>query len=375
MPRFRLLGLWLVLMLPLVHAEPFTVLLGTYTRDGSEGIYATTLDPTTGAMTKARLVKAMPDPEFLALHPQHRIVYALTRDADGRGGVVALTMDPASGALTELNRRTVTSGTFCHLAVDPAGRRLIAVSYGGGYTTQWTLTEDGRLGPGGDLIKHHGPLGPNPDRQEAPHAHSVTISRDARFAFVADLGLDRVLAYDLTRDAATLHAQPSHDAIIAAGAGPRHSTFSPDGNTLYVLNELDGSITVLAYDATDAALQPRQHLSILPADYHGRISSSEIRAHPNGRFIYAAHRGDNTIAIFARDEKTGTLTRTGAVPTGGQNPRNFVLSPDGRWLLCANQDSHNLTAFRVNDQTGDLTATGQEITVARSVCVLFVPHD
>lgn len=362
-------------MLTFVSAEPLTVLLGTYTRNGSEGIYATTLDPATGALTEARLVKALTDPEFLALHPNGRIVYALTRDEDGRGGVVALVMDPGTGTLTELNRRTVARGSFCHLAVDPSGRRVIAVSYGGGYTTQWALAPDGRLGPGGNLIEHEGVLGPNADRQEAPHAHSVTISPDGHFAWVADLGLDRVLAFDLTGDVGVLRARPEHDASIAPGAGPRHSTFSPDGQTLYVLNELDGSITVLAYGGTDAVLQPRQHGSILPKGYDGPISSSEIRAHPNGRFLYAAHRGDNTIVTFARDEATGSLTRTGAVATGGRNPRNFALSPDGQWLLCANQDSHNLTVFRVDGETGGLTATGQEIAVPRAVCVLFGLND
>ena len=359
------------------HAESHTVLLGTFTRDKSEGIYAVQMDEDTGALAEAKLVARLPDPEFLALHPNGRVVYSLTREKDewGRevGAVVAFRVDPASGALTEIIRVAVGRGTFAHIAVDPAGRALFVASYDGGYITSWALDETGRLEGDGVLVKLDGPTGPNPGRQNAGHPHSVTVSADGGFAFVADLGLDRVFAFRLSGDVASLDPHVVGDAVISPGSGPRHSTFSPDGRSFYVLNELDGSITVFAYDATAGTLGQIQHLSILPEGYSGRISSSEIRAHPNGRFVYAAHRGDNTLVSFARDEDTGKLTRLGAIHSGGRNPRNFALSPDGKWLLCANQDSHRLASFGVDAVTGALTPTGLSFEVPRAVCVLFVP--
>ena len=356
-------------------AGSYTVLLGTYTRDRSEGIYAVQMDGETGKLSAAGLVQAMTDPEFLALHPHGRIVYALTREAPKEGGVVVLALDPATGGLTELDRGFVAGGTFCHLVVDPAGRRLMAASYDGGFTAHWALDAEGRLAGQGKTIEHGGELGPHGGRQEAPHAHSVTMAPKGDFAFVADLGLDRVIAYGLSGAARSVALRPDLDVIISAGAGPRHSTFSPAGDSFYVLNELDGTITVFTYEAETGTLDQQQHLSILPEGYQGRISSSEIRAHPNGRFVYAANRGDNTLIRFARDETTGQLTRLDAVSCGGKNPRNFAISPDGKWLLCANQDSHLLTSFRVDTATGMLTPTGSSVAAPRTVCVLFGPND
>ncbi|MEJ6601317.1 MAG: lactonase family protein [Verrucomicrobiia bacterium] len=358
-----------------MHAEPLTVLLGTFTRGDSEGVYAVQMDTETGALTEAKLVAELENPGFLTRHPKLPVVYAILVEKDSSGsqvgGIAAYAIDWKTGELKEINRRVASGGTFAHLAVDPAGRRVIAASYGGGYVTAWSLDPDGRLGEGGELIPQTGTLGPNAKRQNAAHPHSVTISPDGRFAWVADLGLDRVLAYDLTGAAPLPQPHVDGDAVSHAGAGPRHSKFSTDGKSFYVLNELDASITVFGYDAAAGTLDERQQLSLLLPDYDGAVSSSEIRTHPNGRFVYAAHRGDSTIVIFSRDQRSGKLSRLGAVPTGGKTPRNFALSPDGAWLIAANQNSDTLTTFKVDAETGALTATGESTAVPHAVCVLF----
>lgn len=373
--KFGLLCLFSIL--PTMHAEPLTVLLGTFAREDSEGVYAVQMDTETGALSEAKRVAELATPGFLARHPKLPVVYAiqLEEDASGAqvGGITAFAVDWATGELTELNRRVTAAGRFAHLAVDPEGQRVIVASYGGGQVTAYFLESDGRLGEGGELIEQTGTFGPHA-RQKAAHPHSVTISPDGRFAWVADLGLDRVLAYDLTGDASLPTPHVVGDAVIHAGAGPRHSKFSTDGKSFYVLNELDASITVFGYDAAAGTLDERQQLSLLPPDYDGAVSSSEIRTHPNGRFVYAAHRGDSTIVIFSREQSSGRLTRLGAVPTGGKTPRNFALSPDGAWLIAANQNSDTLTTFRVDGETGGLTATGESTAVPRAVCVLFDPR-
>lgn len=357
------------------------ILLGTYTpKDGaSQGIYAVRLDPATGALSEPVLAAATPNPTFLALHPNGRVIYALSegRNTDGTAGgaVASFNLDPASGKLSPLNLEPTGGTSLAHLATDATGRTLIAVSYNGGYTASFPLLADGRLGARTSLLPHQGPLGPNPLRQEKPHAHSVTLSPDNRFAFVADLGLDRVLAYRLDPAAATLTPHDPAFVAVAPGAGPRHTKFSTDGRSFYILDEIDGSITSCAYDVARGIATPIQHISTLPAGFKvtDPDRAAEIRVHPNGKFVYASNRGHDSLAVFARSPADGLLTLVDITPCGGGHPRNFNLSPDGSWLVCANRDSNNLVVFKVDASTGRLTATGRPVTVPQAVCVLFVP--
>lgn len=361
----------------LAHAKDYTAFLGTYTGPDSRGIYRVRIDGATGTLSAPELAAELTSPEFLALHPNGRVLYSATqvKTADGKstGAIAAFTLDPATGALNPLNVSSTGRGGLVHLAVDITGRMVVAPSYGGGYVASFPLDSDGKVGAPASLLDEEGPLGPNKSRQEKPHPHSVTLSPDHRLAFVADLGVDRVFAYALQPEQGTLKLQEASAVTIEAGAGPRHTKFSPDGKSFYVLNELDGSVTVCRYDAARGVAEPFQRVSTTADDYTGRQSCSEIRVHPNGRFVYAANRGNNTIAVFARDAATGALTRVEIVPTGGRNPRNFSLTPDGAWLLCAHQDTNNLTLFRVDAETGRLTDTGQTAKVPKAVCVLFLP--
>lgn len=357
------------------QAREHVALLGTYTGE-SRGIYAVRLDAETGALSTPELVAELPNPEFLALHPNGRFAYALTQvaGADGKntGAVAAFEVDADSGRLTALNVESTGRGSLCHLAVDATGRMVIVASYGGGYVASFPIGADGRVGARASLLAHEGPLGPHPTRQEGPHPHSVTISPDNRFAFVADLGLDRVLSYRIAPESGTIKPHEPRFTQVAPGAGPRHSKFSADGKSFYVLDELDGTITSCRYDAARGVAEPFQRVSTLPEDFRGKNTTSEIRIHPSGRFVYAANRGHDSLAVFARDGETGELTRVEIVPCGGANPRNFALTPDGSWLLCASQNSNNVTVFQVDGKTGRLAATDHGAAAAKVVCVLFL---
>ena len=360
-------------------APSLLIFLGTYTPAGGEsrGIYSVRLDPLTGRLSEPVLAVETPNPTFLAWHPDHRVLYASGEGPDTAGkitgGAVAFTYDAATGSLARLNARG-TGGGATHLATDATGRMLVTVNYNGGFTAAFPLAADGSIGPRASFLAHAGPLGPNPVRQEKPHPHSVSISPDNRFAFVADLGLDRVLAYRL--DPATGTLAPNDPAFIATppGTGPRHTKFSRDGRFFYILNEIDGSISVCAYDAARGAGTPIQHISPLPAGFKvtDPDRAAEIRVHPNGRFVYASNRGHESLAVFAI-QTDGTLQLIELVPCGGKHPRNFELSPDGHWLVCANQNSNNVVGFKVDATTGRLTPTGQSLSVPQAVCVLFAP--
>jgi len=361
-------------------AREYTALFGTYTGTGpndSRGIYAVRLDAESGNLSNPELVAELSNPEFLALHPYGRKVYALTRvtGADGKatGGVAAFALDPAGPKLTPLNTESTGRGQLCHIAVDATGREVMVAAYGDAYVASFPLTPDGQVGKVASVINHTGPLGPKTDRQEKPHAHSLTLSPDNRFAFAADLGLDRVFTYRLNQADGTLAPHEPAFTTLTPGSGPRHTKFSPDGRHFYILSELAGTVTACRYAAATGALVPFQTISTLPEGYAGRHSASEIRIHPTGRFVYAANRMHNSIAVFARHPDTGALTYIENVPTGGDLPRNFNLSPDGEWLLCAHQATDNVMLFKVDTQTGRLAATGRSVKVPKAVCVLFLP--
>jgi 6-phosphogluconolactonase len=375
MPRF-LLSLLAASLCPFAHAVDHVALLGTYTGGESRGIYAVRLNSETGELSKPELVAELSNPEFLALHPNGRYVYALTQvpgaDRKSSGAVAAFAVEPDSGRLTLLNVETTGRGSLTHLAVDATGKMIVAASYGGAYVVSFPLAEDGKVGKRASLIPHTGPLGPNHARQDAPHPHSVTLSPDNRFAFVADLGQDRMFAYRLSPAQGSIVPHEPAFATMEPGAGPRHSKFSPDGKSFYILDELDSTVTSCRYDAKRGVVEPFQRISTLPEDFKGKSTTSEVRIHPSGRFVYAANRGHDSLAVFSRDGETGALTRVEIVPCGGENPRNFALSPDGAWLLCAHQTSDNLSVFRVDPSTGRLAITPHGAHVPKAVCVLFL---
>ncbi len=359
------------------HASSLLVFLGTYTPAGgvSRGIYSIRLDPATGQLGEALLVAETPNPTFLAWRPDGRTLYALSESGilGGKpgGALTAFRYDPASGGLTRLNTEPTGGISLAHVGVDATGRTAAVVSYHGGQVASFPLADDGNLGARISLITHAGQLGPHTKRQDKPHPHSVTFSPGNRFVYVCDLGLDRIYSYLLDPALATLTV--AGETAARPGAGPRHSKFSADGRFFYVINELDSTVAVYAADAASGTLTPLQVITTLPADFTGETICAEIRLSTDGRFVYGSNRGHDSLAVFARDAVKGTLTPVEIVSCGGKHPRNFSLSPDGRWLLCANRDSDNLVAYKVEAATGRLTPAGHPAKVPQAVCVLFAP--
>ncbi|HYC71649.1 MAG TPA: lactonase family protein [Opitutaceae bacterium] len=359
----------------LTAASGLAIFIGTYTpKDGeSRGIYAVQLDPATGALSAPVLAAETPQPTFLAWSPDRRTLFALGEgvgpNGQVSGGAAAFRFDPATRALAPLNARGAGGAGTTHLAADATGRVLVTASYSGGQVASFPIGPDGRLGPRAAWLAPTGELGPNRQRQDKPHPHSVTLSPDNRFAYVCDLGLDRVFRYRV--DPATAALTPAGETATTPGAGPRHAKFSADGKFLYVINELDSTIATYGAEA-DGSLAGRQAISTLPEGFSGANICAEIRLSPDGRFVYGSNRGHDSIAVFARDARAGTLTLVEIVPCGGRHPRNFNLSPDGRWLVCANRDTNNLVVYRVDPGTGRLSSTGHTAAVFQPVCVLFV---
>ena len=178
-----------------------------------------------------------------------------------------------------------------------------------------------------------------------------------------NLGTDQVIGYRLDLASGQLTRQPAPAFVAKPGAGPRHLVFHPNGKQAYLINELNSTVTALAYDAAAGQFRELQTLSALPTGYTGENSCADIHVSPNGLFLYASNRGHNSIAVFAIDSGNGTLVPIQDVDTQGKTPRNFTLDPTGRLLLVANQNSNNVVSYRVDPQSGLLTPTGQSTEV------------
>ncbi|MEM0897935.1 MAG: beta-propeller fold lactonase family protein [Verrucomicrobiota bacterium] len=353
-------------------AEPLTVFIGTQTSSGgSKGIYRATLDMETGALGEPSLAVEVANPGFLELHSSGNFLYATSRGADGEGAVAAFAIGRESHELTSLNQVPSGGKGPCHVSLDPGSATVFVANYSSGSVASMQVQEDGSLAAPSSIVQHEG-SSVNEKRQKGPHAHAVNTSPDGRFLYAADLGIDKLMIYVHDFETGALTPANPPFAKLAPGAGPRHFSFRPDGRFVYCLNELACTITVFSWNAKNGALTEIQTIDTLPEDFEGTNTTSEIRVHPTGNFVYAANRGHNSIAVFSVDGKTGVLTFVEREPVGGEIPRNINLDPTGSFLIAANQKSNNVPVFRVDSKTGELAATGHEIAVDRPMCIRFL---
>lgn len=358
---------------PVQQATKIDVWIGTSARKPSLGIYHCQLDTGTGKLTEPELAAEISGPGFLAMHPKKHHLYAVGK-LDGVPSVVAYRIvDGGKKSTLEFdNALPIGDGTAAHVAVDPTGQMLLTAQYGGGSVAAFSLNPDGSLDSPTALIKHKGGSRAVPGRQDAPHAHWVGFSPDNRFAFVPDLGLDKVVIYAINPSTAKLDLHGYGE--VPAGGGPRHMKFHPNGKLIYVLNELALSVTVFDYDTEKGTMIAKQTIPTIAQEVLQKElfkSASEIRVHPNGKFVYSANRGHDTITAFSIDQSNGELSVIEVDHVRGATPRNFNVDPSGKWLLAAGQDSHTLASFAVDTETGELTYNRSNVTAPSAICVLF----
>jgi len=351
------------------ETAPLRCFIGTYTdQAGGRGIYTSRFDPEKGTLEKPRLVAECDNPTFLAIHPDEPYLYAIGKFP--KGMVRAFQYNQQNGHLVLLNEQELPGYGPCHLVVCSSSESntgaVVAANYGSGNVVSFPILEDGRIGKVASDIIHTG-SGPNTARQQTPHVHGVYF--DGSTVAAVDLGIDQVMYYPI--DLATAELSPSMDHSplrLSAGAGPRHLAVSQDQRFVYVINELDSTISVFDRSVL------MQNVSTLPAGKNASVVNNlpaEIELHPSSKFLYASNRGDDSIAVFAVNQ--GKLTLIQSVPSGGKTPRFFCLDPTARFLLVCNQDTGNLCVFAVNQETGVLTQTEQRINVPKPACLVFAP--
>ncbi|WP_442509120.1 lactonase family protein [Novipirellula sp. SH528] len=350
-----------------------SVWIGTSNAKPSKGIYHCTLNTQNGKLSDPTLAAEMGGPGFLAMHPNGEVLYAVG-DVNGTASVAAYKIQGSGkdAKLTLLNSVAIDDGGAAHVSVDSKGKMLMTAQYGSGSVAAFSLNTDGSVNKRTSLMKHEGGSRIVPGRQEAPHAHWAGFSPDERFAFVPDLGLDKVMIYKVDTDSATLTPHGFGQAPL--GGGPRHLKFHPNGKWIFLLNELDLSVTVFDYDAEKGTMTPKQTIPTVSKSELAKElfkSASEIRVHPNGKFVYSANRGHDTITVFKVDPESGELSVVELEHVRGATPRNFNLDPSARWLLAAGQNSHTLASFAVNQKTGELTFNQNVVFAPSAICVLM----
>ena len=339
------------------------VYVGTYTFPGTapggthqsqaKGIYVFRMNPNNGGLTLLQIAE-IPNPSYLALDPPLGHLYSVNEMT--AGAVSAYVINQANGMLTPLNTLVPTNGQdTTHLSVQPSGQYLFAASYTSGNFQVFRILPDGSIGAMTDNFQSVGNgTGPNPARQEGPHAHQIITDLDGNHVFGVDLGADKVNLWNLDQGAGTLNPNTVPFAGIASGSGPRHMAFHPDRQHAYVLSELASSVTVFDYDRVRAAFIWQQTISTLPPDFTGTNTTAEIRIHPSGRFLYNTNRGHNSVTMFEIEPDTGELEVIGWESTRGEWPRGMNIDPSGTFLYAANQNTDNIAVFRIQLANGRL---------------------
>lgn len=362
---------------PLAVAQKKSPLLfiGAYTNQMNKGISVARFDMATGAISDMTLAAETVNPTFLAIHPNSKYLYSIGETGQFKGQrtgfVSAFAIDKTSGKLTLLNEVSSKGGGPCHISLDRAGKMAMIANYGSGSVASYQILEDGKLSEAVSFYQDEG-KGPVQGRQNGPHAHSIYPTPSGQYAVACDLGTDEIRIYEMNPGKGSL--KPKGIVNMAPGSGPRHFAWHPKLTMGYSVNELNSTVTVMAYGG-EGEMDEIQSVSTLPPDYKGPSNSTaEVEVHRSGKWLYVSNRGDDSIAVFAVDKATGKLSWLDRTPTQGQMPRYFFIDPSGRWLLAANQKTNNVIVFGIDQKTGKLLTTGKGMTVGQPVCLqLLMP--
>jgi 6-phosphogluconolactonase len=352
------------------------VYVGTYTggKSTSKGIYLFKLQ-TTGlevsqnvTLVPLGLAAEAANPSFIEIDAKRRLLFSVNEDAKGMVSSFAIAPD---GKLTPINQVSSKGAGPCHVVLDKEGGHLLVSNYNNGSVSVIPVASNGKLGEATDVKQHSG-KSVHPDRQAGPHAHCVTLDPANQFAFVCDLGLDKLMVYKF--DAKQGKLAPAEPPFVALkpGAGPRHMVFRPDGKFAYVVNELNSTITAFAYDAATGALKELETVSTLPGYYDGPNTAAEIGMHPSGKFLYASNRGNESVVLFTIDPDKGTLTWVEEQNTGGKTPRHFGIERSAKHMAIVNQDSDTVLASRIDKDNGRLKPSGVFAKCPSPACAVFL---
>src|SRR3984957_6960209 len=332
-----------------------------------DGIHVYRADPATGAWTQVQHVDDLTNPSYLVVSRDQRFLYSVHGDEDY---ATAFALDPVTGQAKLLNRAATGGKNGVREAVDPSGKYLVVANYASGSVAVLPIAPDGSLKDQHQLVQLPGEPGPHKVEQQSSHPHDIVFDPSGRFVLVPDKGLDRVFVFRF--DGATGKLTPTEQGSVQArpGAGPRHLAFHPKLPIVWVLNELNSTMTTYRFDPYSGSLTPLQVITTLPTDFTGNSTAAEIAVSPDGRFVYGSNRGHDSVAIFDANAE-GLLSPAGWQPTQGAGPRFAGLDPSGHYFNAANERGDTFVTFKVDPASGKLTPTGRVIKNASLVTIVY----
>ena len=347
------------------QTQKLPLLIGTYTNScDSKGIYVYDFDTNTGDFVFKNATEKVINPSYLTLSKDQKIVYSVNENG-AESTVSSFQFDSASGKLTELNQQKAEGADPCYLINDD--KNVIVANYSGGNIAIFGKNANGSLTEVKQVVQHKG-KGIHP-RQESAHVHMVYFSPDKKYVLSSDLGTDAIYIYEYHPNAGTEVLKLKSTVTVPSGSGPRHLTFSKDGKFVYLLQELNGALSVFSF--ANGQLHKIQETTILAKDFKGNFTGADIHISPDGQFLYASNRGEaNTISIF-KILKNGQLQTNSVVSSLGKGPRNFVIDPTGKFLLVAHQYSNEVVVFKRDVVSGAITDSGKRLELCSPVCLIF----
>ena len=335
----------------------------------AKGIYSYKFDADKVEVLEAGRAADLPHASFMAVHPNNHNLYAVAEGASGADSLVAaFSIDRETGKLEKINQVASGGRGPCHICVNLTGEVAMVANYNSGSFAAFPIKHSGGLEVMSALIQDKG-SSVNKQRQEGPHAHCILIGPHSHWALGCDLGLDKVMIFQVNAADATIVCHSTSSVAVKPGTGPRHIALHPNNKFAYVINELDSTLTVFSWDRTDGTLKELQNISTLPKGFKGQNFPSEVVVHPNGNFVFGANRGHDSIVVFKIDDKTGTVSVVGHTPCGGHWPRHFEIDTTGKLLLVANEQSAQTSIFRIDTDSGTLTPTTTVLALERPMCV------
>jgi 6-phosphogluconolactonase len=367
---FCLLSLFLTLQS--VEAKKHILYVGTYTKGIADGIFIYSFNDQSGKLKDLKMPVQSNNPSFLTISPNKKYLYAVSEvdipEKNHSGGVSSFQIEQ-NGSLKLLNEVITNGANPCHVALSPDGKKMVVSNYSGGNLSCFDVLPDGSLSEMMQRMQHTG-SGPFPERQTEAHAHSAKFDQTGKFLYSADLGTDEFIIYNSVAGDKPYTPASQPFVKLPPGSGPRHFDFSSDGNYIYLINELNSTITVLIRYGN--IWKPIQTIKTLPKEFKGENWCADIHLSADGRFVYGSNRGHNSISVFKRDQVSGRLEIIQTASVEGSWPRNFALDPTGMFLLSANQKSNDITVFKIDQLTGMLRYTGIKVSNESPVCLQFL---